>query len=82
MRAASTRTRGAVTASSAVCSRRGSAPRLELVLLQVVAELVVGEAERGGGWGERAGAPGTGTATPCHLFVPLHCELSWTSIAS
>lgn len=36
----------------------------------------------GSGWGKRAGAAGTGTATPCHLFVPLHGELSWTSIAS
>ena len=48
MRAASTRTGPAVTASSTLCSRRGSVPRVEGVLLQVVAELVVDERQRVG----------------------------------
>ena len=64
-------------------SRRSSACTLHLYVRDAAAVRATPSCPvSGSGWGKRAGAAGTGTATPCHLFVPLHGELSWTSIAS
>ena len=67
------RTRGEIAETAALISEAGGrALALHLDVRDAAAVRATPSCPAsGGGWGKRAGAPGTGTATPCHSFVSL-----------